>query len=111
MGGFFNPESSELSSGDPKRSKGKENGESRKKVSVPVTIKMIKETKITVTDTLFIDNEEVSNVIVVGRAIRIKRSSLRRDIILNDNTGVVDVIVYIKEDMASTEATRGLSFK
>ncbi len=83
----------------------------RKKVAVPVTIKMINQNKTTVNDTLFVENEEVSNVIIVGRAISMKKNHLRRDITLNDNTGTLTVIVYLKEDMATTEATIGLTFK
>ena len=95
-------------SGFQQRNQNTEQGENREfkrkpKVFVPVTVKMICDSVTKEDDQVFFNNQQLSDVVIVGRLLCRVEEKMRTIFELNDNTGTFRVVFY-----SSGEADKNL---
>lgn len=99
MSGFFNVEEEVQNPAESKSKAFNGDGEKKKqKMYTPVTLQLFKTAEICENDLFKIDGQEVNDVVLVGRIYKWEEQPTRTTFFINDNTGVVKVAYYNKEE-------------
>jgi hypothetical protein len=68
----------------------------KQRLNVPATMLMLQEAPVGIDDTVELDGEQVTDVVVVGRVVGIDHQAMRTVFDINDNTACNKVIFYKK---------------
>ena len=113
-GGFFDLENKENHAAFTTTKKDKDTGESDKKkwkTFVPVTLKMLIESKITQSDSFEIEGESVNDVIIWGRLLSREELPTRTIFEVNDSTGSMRVTFYNREENVLPNCFKNLDYE
>ena len=83
----------------------------RQRMFVPITNKMINEASPRPDDVFEVDGAPMNEVIIVGRVIKRDEQPTRTCFVVNDNTGVFNVIFYHREENQVPTALKDFTYE